>query len=73
MCTSSIPVAEVGEPPDVTQPHSIAHTGEDKLNLVAPVPSSRVFILLRWLTWNCSVLQKQTRKDGEVTSAVELQ
>lgn len=44
--TSSISVAEVGKPPDIAQAHSIAHAGEDKLNLVAPVPSPGVFILL---------------------------
>lgn len=60
--TSSISVAEVGKPPDVAQAHSIAHAGEDKLNLVAPVPSPGVFILLHWLAWNCSVLQQ--RGDG---------
>lgn len=62
ICTSSISVAEVGEPPDVTQAHSIAHTGEDKLNLVAPVPSPGVFILLHWLAWNCSILQQRHRE-----------
>lgn len=59
MHTSSISVAEVGKPPDIAQAHSIAHAGEDKLNLVAPVPSPGVFILLHWLTWNCSVLQQR--------------
>lgn len=56
--TSSISVAEVGKPPDVAQAHRVAHAGEDKLNLVPPVPSPGVFILLHRLTWNCSILQQ---------------
>ena len=35
--TSSVPVAEVGEPPHVAQPHSIAHEGEDELDLSSPL------------------------------------
>lgn len=62
VCTSSISVAEVGKPPNVTQTHSIAHAGEHKLNLVAPVPSSGVFILLHRLTWNGSILRKKMGK-----------
>lgn len=62
--TASISVAEIGKPPDVAQAHSITHAGEDKLNLVAPVPSPGVFILLHRLAWNCSVLQ-QRQREGE--------
>lgn len=59
MHTSSISVAEVRKPPDIAQAHSISHAGEDKLNLVSPVPSPWVFIFLHWLAWNCSVLQQR--------------
>lgn len=64
--TSSTPVAEVREPPDVAQAHCVAHAREDKLDLVAPVASPSVFILLHWLSWNCSILY-QTERDTEVT------
>lgn len=57
MRTSSVPVAEVREPPDVAQAHGVAHAGEDKLDLVAPVPSPGVLILLHRLSRNGSVLQ----------------
>lgn len=38
--TSSISVAEVGEPPDIAQAHGVAYTGEDELDLVPPVAPS---------------------------------
>ncbi len=66
MVTSSIPVAEVRKPPDVSQPHCVANTGEDKLNLVAPVSSSGVFIFLYWLSWNCSILKQTCVRTNEM-------
>lgn len=57
--TSSVPVAEVGEPPDVTQAHGVAHAGENKLDLVPPVAPSRDLRLLRWLARNGSILREE--------------
>ena len=35
--TSTIPVAEVGEPPDVAEPHGEAEAGEEELHGVVPL------------------------------------
>ena len=37
--TSPVPVAEVGEPPYVAQPHSVADAGEQELELPSPASS----------------------------------
>ena len=46
--TSSILVAEVGEPPDVAQTHGIAHHGQNELQLVSPYRplANSAFLLL---------------------------
>lgn len=61
--TSAVSVAEVGKPPDVAEAHSIAHAGEHKLNLVTPVPSPGVFILLHWFTRNGAILWRRQIKN----------
>lgn len=44
--TSSMALAEVGEPPDVTQTHAEAHAGEQVLGFVVPFgPVARLFYL----------------------------
>lgn len=62
MVTSAIPVTEVREPPDVAQPHCVAHTRQDKLNLVPPVSSPRILVLLHLFPWNRSILDHKHRK-----------
>ena len=39
MTPTSMLVAEVGEPPDVAEPHSVAETGQEEVALVVPVAS----------------------------------
>lgn len=45
--TSSVLLAQVGEPPDVTQAHREAHLGEDVLQLVVPGWSAVLSIWVR--------------------------
>ena len=42
--TSSIPVAEIGEPPDVAEADCEAETGKEKLNRIVPLPSVSLII-----------------------------
>ena len=46
MCisTSSIPVAEIGEPPYVSEADCEAETGKEKLNRIVPLPSVSLII-----------------------------
>ena len=39
ICTSSIPVAEIGEPPYVSEADCEAETGKEKLNRIVPLPA----------------------------------
>ena len=45
--TSSISVAQVREPPDIAQSHSVPDTGEDEVKLPRPVPSLYFFTPLK--------------------------
>ena len=54
MLTSSIPHAEIREPPQVAQPYSIADTGKYELHLVSPATTiCRCFLLtLHFRVWS---------------------
>ena len=39
MAPTSMLVAEVGEPPDVAEPHSVSEAGQEEVALVVPVAS----------------------------------
>ena len=39
MTPTSMLVAEVGEPPDVAEPHRVAEAGQEEVALVVPVAS----------------------------------
>ena len=43
---TSMFVAEVGEPPDISQSHGIAQTGEEEVTLIVPAPSVWFLLLL---------------------------
>ncbi len=40
--TSSFPVAEIGESPDITEAHGVGHAGHDEVQLATPVASLRL-------------------------------
>ena len=42
--TSSIPIAEIGETPNVAEADSEAETGKEKLNRIVPLPSVRLLL-----------------------------
>lgn len=56
--TSPIAVAEVWEAPDVAKAHGIAHAGQHKLDLVAPVATLDALLLLALLPGHGAVLQR---------------
>lgn len=56
--TSPIAVAEVWEAPDVAKAHGIAHAGQHKLDLVAPVATLDALLLLALLPRHGAVLQR---------------
>ena len=43
--TSSVLVAEVGEPPDVAEPHTDGDAGEEEVELVPPLAPRRTVLL----------------------------
>ena len=43
---STVFETQIGEPPDIAEPHSVAETREQEVQLPSPVSSLRVLILL---------------------------
>ena len=39
-------IAEIGEPPDITEPHRVAQAGEEEVTGIVPVPSLLDALLL---------------------------
>lgn len=63
--TSPVAVAQIRESPDVAQAHSIAHTGQHKLNLVAPVAPFEVLVSFGHLTGDSTILWKEQRRRNQ--------
>ena len=42
---TSVLVAEVGEPPDISQPHRVSQAGEEEVALIVPVPPLHLLLL----------------------------
>ena len=46
-------IAEVGEPPDVAEPHGVAQAGQEEVALVVPVPSLLLLYTRQCLPSQC--------------------